>query len=235
MTPALEGFTLAIDAAASLGTVAVLRHRVVLAEAAVPMRGEIEERLFPAVAAALAEAGCAVTDIRRVVCGAGPGSFTSLRVAAALAKGVALGNSVAAAETPLYSVSSLALIVAGGAQPLPPGKYLALLDAMRSEKYAELVELMPDGCVVELERPNGGLIPTGTVADWCAQLDARALGPDETLLARPHARGVAVMLEDILAAGPVQLDSWEPAYGRLAEAQVRWEAQHGRALHADGC
>ncbi|MGH7657920.1 MAG: hypothetical protein ACREL6_06770, partial [Gemmatimonadales bacterium] len=24
--------------------------------------------------------------------------------------------------------------------------------------------------------------------------------------------------------------AWEPAYGRAAEAQVRWEAQHGRAL-----
>jgi len=29
---------------------------------------------------------------------------------------------------------------------------------------------------------------------------------------------------------PVDLASWEPDYGRLAEAQVRWEAAHGRPL-----
>jgi tRNA threonylcarbamoyladenosine biosynthesis protein TsaB len=30
--------------------------------------------------------------------------------------------------------------------------------------------------------------------------------------------------------GPVDLASWEPDYGRLAEAQVRWERAHGRPL-----
>jgi tRNA threonylcarbamoyladenosine biosynthesis protein TsaB len=28
------------------------------------------------------------------------------------------------------------------------------------------------------------------------------------------------------------LATWEPNYGRLAEAQVKWEAAHGRALTA---
>jgi tRNA threonylcarbamoyladenosine biosynthesis protein TsaB len=28
----------------------------------------------------------------------------------------------------------------------------------------------------------------------------------------------------------VSLDGWEPEYGRLAEAQVKWEAEHGREL-----
>jgi tRNA threonylcarbamoyladenosine biosynthesis protein TsaB len=32
------------------------------------------------------------------------------------------------------------------------------------------------------------------------------------------------------AARVASLDAWEPGYGRLAEAQVRWEAAHGRAL-----
>jgi tRNA threonylcarbamoyladenosine biosynthesis protein TsaB len=38
------------------------------------------------------------------------------------------------------------------------------------------------------------------------------------------------LLESLLASGPVDLASWEPSYGRLAEAQVRWEAAHGRPL-----
>jgi tRNA threonylcarbamoyladenosine biosynthesis protein TsaB len=38
-------------------------------------------------------------------------------------------------------------------------------------------------------------------------------------------------LEQMLAAiGPADIASWEPAYGRLAEAQVRWESAHGRPL-----
>ena len=32
------------------------------------------------------------------------------------------------------------------------------------------------------------------------------------------------------AADAADLAAWEPAYGRLAEAQVKWEAAHGRPL-----
>jgi tRNA threonylcarbamoyladenosine biosynthesis protein TsaB len=38
------------------------------------------------------------------------------------------------------------------------------------------------------------------------------------------------MLADIVETGPVDRARWEPAYGRLAEAQVKWEAAHGRPL-----
>jgi tRNA threonylcarbamoyladenosine biosynthesis protein TsaB len=38
------------------------------------------------------------------------------------------------------------------------------------------------------------------------------------------------LLESVIEQGPVDLASWEPDYGRLAEAQVRWEAAHGRPL-----
>jgi tRNA threonylcarbamoyladenosine biosynthesis protein TsaB len=34
-------------------------------------------------------------------------------------------------------------------------------------------------------------------------------------------------------AKPVELTTWEPQYGRKAEAQVRWEAAHGRELGVD--
>jgi len=32
---------------------------------------------------------------------------------------------------------------------------------------------------------------------------------------------------DIEDRGPVSLADWEPSYGRLAEAQAKWEAVHG--------
>ena len=97
--------TLAIEASTYTGSVAVIRDGVVLTESATAMRGEREERLMPAVADALTSAGLAPNAIDRVVCGAGPGSFTSLRIASAIAKGLAL-----AAGVPLHPVSSLLLV-----------------------------------------------------------------------------------------------------------------------------
>jgi tRNA threonylcarbamoyladenosine biosynthesis protein TsaB len=227
-------FTLALDASTYAGTVAVLRGHAVVAEGEAVMRGQAEERLMPAVAAALREAGCAVRDVARVVCGAGPGSFTSLRIAAAIAKGLALGNSVAVRETPLFEVSSLALIVAGRVPRVAPGRYLALLDALRGERYAALFEVEADGRVRELERPAGGRIAATEMDAACTRMGARAIGPCEALRAGPHARGVALLLGAITAGGPVALDTWEPEYGREAEAQRRWEAEHGRELPRAG-
>ena len=47
------------------------------------------------------------------------------------------------------------------------------------------------------------------------------------------ARDMVVLSEGELLH-PVELASWEPDYGRLAEAQVKWEAAHGRALGQAG-
>lgn len=215
--------TLALDASTYLGTIAVLRGGELVGEGDAVMRGECEERLMPAVVTTLREAGCAPRDVSRVVCGAGPGSFTSLRIAGAIAKGIAMGNGV-----PLFAVSSLALLVAGHHGPLPAGRYLALLDAMRGERYAALFEVGAPGGVRQLDRL--GRIPEAQLPAVCERLGARAIGPREMIEASPHARGVAHLLAAILAAGPVPLDGWEPEYGRLAEAQVKWEAEHGREL-----
>jgi len=215
--------TLALDASTAVGTVAVLRGDVLVGEGEAVMRGEREERLMPAVARTLGEAGCSVRNVTRVVCGAGPGSFTSLRIAGAVAKGIVTGNG-----GELFAVSSLALLVAGHGTLLEAGRYLALLDAMRGERYAALFEIGPGGDVREVERL--GRIAEREVAATSLRLGARAIGPREMLEAAPHARGVARLLTGILERGPVPLDSWEPDYGRLAEAQVKWEAAHGRAL-----
>jgi tRNA threonylcarbamoyladenosine biosynthesis protein TsaB len=218
--------TLALDASTYVGTVAVLRDRAVVAEGEAVMRGEQEERLMPAVLATLGEAGCTARDVGRVICGAGPGSFTSLRIAGAIAKGIVMGNGARADG--LFAVSSLALIVAGRSATLEPGRWLALLDAMRGERYAALYDVGAGGAVREVERL--GLIRDGDVARECERLGARAIGPREMMEAGPHARGAAVLLDDILAHGRVPLDTWEPDYGRLAEAQVKWESAHGRPL-----
>ena len=212
--------TLALDAATYTGTVAVLSGNAVLAERAVAMRGEREERLMPAVAEALAAAGVTPASVGRIVCGAGPGSFTSLRIAASIAKGIATAR-----EVPLFAVPSLALIIAGN--ELPAGRWLAVLDAMRGESYVAGYET-GDGSVREIA--PFALVARAAVEPMAHALGARLAGPAETVVASPHARGVA-RLEDLLAESePVDLAAWEPRYGRVAEAQARWEREHGRPL-----
>lgn len=228
------GVTLALDASTYTGSVAVLRDGALVAERAVAMRGETEERLMPAVLDALRAADASPTDVQRVICGAGPGSFTSLRIAGSIAKGIAFGNRV-----PLYTVSSLALVVAG-ADDLAAGKYLAALDAMRGDRYVLPVCVGADGSLEELvtaidpsrRTPYGGLVPADAVAELAARLGAAPIGPLELRKSSPHARGVARLLGAVLSAPPVDLDTWEPLYGRVAEAQARWEAEHGRPLAA---
>ena len=212
------GLTLALDASTYVGTVAVLRDGAVVAARDAQMRGEHEERLMPAVLAALADVRAVPRDVARVVCGEGPGSFTSLRIAGAIAKGIAHG-----AGRPLYAVSSLALVVAGAEPPLPQGAYVATLDAMRGERYAQRVSVHRDGRIA-VEGPS-----TLASAAELAAAGLHVVGPLEPAPRWPHARGVARLLDSVLAA-PVSLDAWEPSYGRLAEAQVRWEAAHGRPL-----
>lgn len=124
---------------------------------------------------------------------------------------------------------SLSLIVAGDAATAREGtRWLATLDALRGERYAALVVVGAEGAILRVEQL--GLVPAAEVAVRAAELEALPIGPDEAHVAVPHVRGVVRCLALALAGGAVPLASWEPMYGRLAEAQVKWEAAHGRSL-----
>jgi tRNA threonylcarbamoyladenosine biosynthesis protein TsaB len=226
----MKGYTVALEGSTYRGSVALLRGPDVIAERTLGGEsGGIErsgrgEHLMPAIADCLRETSIATKEIARVVCGAGPGSFTSLRVAGSVAKGLAVGWGVE-----LFGVSSLTLIVAGLNGRLDPGIYLALLPAMREEFFSQRVEVGEDGQVQALE--GAAILDAATLAEARrAESALRFIGPGQPVDAFPHARGVARMLDDIVAAECVDIASWEPDYGRLAEAQVRWEAEHGRPL-----
>ena len=218
---------LALDAATATGTAALLLGEVVRAECEVAMRGEDEERLMPAVAGMMADAGVGVSDLAAIVCGEGPGSFTSLRIAASIAKGLSLSAGI-----PLYAVSSLALIVAGASRTLAPGRYLAALDAMRGDLFVSEVILHRSESV---ELVGGAVLMSAAAAAERARASGVPLvGPGGAIVERPRARGAGRVMGALPGAAwgaePVHLSAWEPAYGRLAEAQVKWEATHGRPL-----
>jgi tRNA threonylcarbamoyladenosine biosynthesis protein TsaB len=216
--------TLVLEASTYAGSTAVIDGSRVVAERAVAMRGREHEALMPSVAEALAEAGVGPGAIDRVVCGAGPGSFTSLRIAGAIAKGIAL-----AAVCPLVPVSSLAIVVASR-EPFAPGRYLAAIDALRGEHYVALFEVDAAGALRALG-PEMRVL-SSEVLERAAAHDAVAVGPGREGAAHVDPRAAAAArLADLLDATPAaDLAGWEPAYGRLAEAQVKWEAAHGRPL-----
>ena len=227
-----RSYTIALDGSTYQGSVAVLRDTEVVAERSL---GGEEARsgkraagrgdaLMPAIAECLDEAGVKRDSIARIVCGAGPGSFTSLRVAGSIAKGLAVGYSV-----DLYAVSSLLLTVAGARPTLPAGEYLSVLDAMRGEYFAARLTLRSDQTMIQPEPTT--LVGVEELLELAQREPlVKVVGPGQRLDFHPHARGVAPLLESVVERGPVDLASWEPNYGRLAEAQVRWEAAHGRPL-----
>lgn len=221
-------YTLAIEGSTYAGSVALIRGNTVIAERTlvdrgIPTREGREENVLPSVAECLTEAGARVDEIARIVCGAGPGSFTSLRISASVAKGIAVGIGC-----PIFSVSSLLLSLAAASSALVPGLYLSVLPAMRDEWFALPVDVADEGAM----QPAGDLaiIPESQLRAAAALKGARLAGPGQDIDTRPHARGIVKLLDGIVAGGPVAIDTWEPDYGRLAEAQVRWEAAHGRPL-----
>ncbi|HEY2763741.1 MAG TPA: tRNA (adenosine(37)-N6)-threonylcarbamoyltransferase complex dimerization subunit type 1 TsaB [Pseudonocardiaceae bacterium] len=123
---------LALDTATPAVTAGVLRLPPdgvpdVLAERVTVDARAHGELLIPSVRAALATAGVAMGDLGAVVCGAGPGPFTGLRVGMVTA--AALGDALG---IPVYPVGSLDAIAhrAGTGPPL-----LVVTDARRREVY----------------------------------------------------------------------------------------------------
>jgi tRNA threonylcarbamoyladenosine biosynthesis protein TsaB len=210
--------SLVLEAATYAGSVALLLDGALLGERSVAMRGRDREALMPAVAELLETLGITPRAIDRVVCGAGPGSFTSLRIAGGIAKGLAM-----ASGAPLVPVSSLALLVASQ-KPLPPGRHLAAIDALRGDYYTELFEVDAHGTVL----PQGPtlLVPASTLQAFAMEQHAHLV----VHTVEPHAAAAAALTNLIDSTPPADLAGWEPAYGRLAEAQVKWEAAHGRPL-----
>jgi len=121
--------------------------------------------LMPLCAQALQAAGVRPADLAGIACGAGPGSFTGLRIGLAAAKGLAMPTGV-----PLYAVSSLEalaldILVAGRGQPAVA---IPCLDAGKGEVYVAAYAADGERLVRELA-PTARLQPAD-VAGWAAPL-----------------------------------------------------------------
>jgi tRNA threonylcarbamoyladenosine biosynthesis protein TsaB len=229
MTSARHG-VLVIEASSARGSLALIHAGRVEATRSVPMGAGRDDALFPAISDLLGGGTGAPLMPEAIVCGSGPGSFTSLRIAASLAKGLAHGAGI-----PVRAVPSL--LLAAAAVPMEgPDEFIVHADALRTERFALAVRRGGDGSVealgpvrrVSMEWVRDRVPPAERVAvggepeglpGWCC------VTPEAAALVRVVPAAYQV---------PVELAEWEPAYGRLAEAQVQWEATHGQSLPLTG-
>jgi tRNA threonylcarbamoyl adenosine modification protein YeaZ len=102
-----SGWVLAFDTSEDFGSVAVARVDTSgamqgLVVRSIDERRQQASRLVPTIASTLMNAGVGVAELSAVIVGAGPGSFTGVRVAASTAKGLLFGSAI-----PLWAPSSL--------------------------------------------------------------------------------------------------------------------------------
>jgi tRNA threonylcarbamoyladenosine biosynthesis protein TsaB len=155
---------LAIDTATLTAAVGLWRDGQLLAERRRPVTTH-SEALLAMVDESFAEAGLRAADLDGVVCGAGPGSFTGLRIGLATAKGLCF-----ALDRPLALVPTLAAMAARA----PDGRVLATLDAYKGEVYAAVYAVA--GGVPTVEGDVGVLPPDRLVAQLAAAPPAYVVG-----------------------------------------------------------
>jgi tRNA threonylcarbamoyladenosine biosynthesis protein TsaB len=209
---------LGIDTATLTSGIAILDDDRVLIELTHDASSRSAD-LLVAIDDACKRAGIAPINLDAVAIGAGPGSFTGLRIGMATAKGIAF-----AAGKPLWAVSSLAALAAdAGASPVA-----AVLDARKGEVFAGCYR---DGALVGEERV---MAPTA-LADWVTQMIGEATYCGDALTAYPALAPLAdrwrsprtpsgTAVARLALAGPRTdvLTSGAPVYIRPSEAEVNY-------------
>lgn len=194
------------------------------------------QRILPLLRELLDEAGVELTDLDGIAFGAGPGSFTGLRIGCGVAQGLALG-----ADLPVLAVSTLMALAedAGEAQQV-----IACLDARMGEVYhaayrregSEWQEVLAPG----LYAPEA--VPALSGNDWTAigsgwqsygdVLQQHYAGQLQQILpdAYPRAAAIARLALPRFAAGEaLPADQAAPVYIRNKVAMTTSERQKGQA------
>lgn len=184
---------------------------------------------------ALGEVGAGPPDVTHVVVADGPGSFTGLRVAFAAAK--ALTHDGAA----LLTAPSLLVRAAGAATGQAP-RVMALAPALRGEAYAGAWRIDLERGIETLLVPRTigpadmGLLPGVDLIVGECPVELQVALAQPLAGAFPPSARMLLRLADV-PGGARRLehpDTWQPEYGRPAEAQAKWERDHGRPLPDPG-
>lgn len=195
------------------------------------------ELVLPWCDALLAEAGASRAQLDAIAVGRGPGAFTGVRLAIAVAQGIALGLG-----RPLVPLSTLQ-VLAAGANAADGEHVLAAIDARMHEVYwagyrqhdGVLGEVSPERVTAPSQVLVEGMdwhgIGTGFSAgesELVTRLAPQLVTVDATAL--PHAADLARLAAAAFARGvAVSPDLVEPAYLRNNVALTLAEQQAARA------
>lgn len=198
------------------------------------------ERVLPMVRAMLSDAGWALSSLDGIAFGAGPGSFTGVRIACGVAQGLALG-----ADLPVVPIPTLAALAQESYRTHGWRNVFACLDARMREVYVAAYaraddtwreptppSVMPPAVV---SRP-----PSADDGSWfgagngfaaypalAQQLALSSIAPD----ARPTAQAIGELALPRLAAGEgVSAVDAAPAYVRERVALTADEQAQGARL-----
>jgi tRNA threonylcarbamoyladenosine biosynthesis protein TsaB len=130
-------YILHIETATDICSVAISEKDQLLAHCESSEPNQHSKELTLLIAAVLEKANLKMSDLAAVALSGGPGSYTSLRVGSAVAKGICYAMNI-----PLIAVDTLQAIAAGSMKEhnLPDAIYCPMIDARRMEVYTALYD-----------------------------------------------------------------------------------------------
>ncbi len=139
-------YILILETSTERGLVALAEDDNLLFMEELPFGMRSSNFLMSAIQKSFSETGLSAAHLHAIAVGVGPGLFTGMRVAASMAKGLALARSL-----PLISLSSLSGFIS-----LEEGKFAAVIDARMGGAYLLLQEKKGEQI---LERAPAMLVP----------------------------------------------------------------------------
>ncbi|WP_404303252.1 tRNA (adenosine(37)-N6)-threonylcarbamoyltransferase complex dimerization subunit type 1 TsaB [Alicycliphilus denitrificans] len=201
--------------------------------------------LIPAIRTLLAQAGLTLAEIDAVVFGRGPGSFTGLRTACAVAQGLAFGAR-GGQGVPVLPVDTLLAVAEEARAEHGCTRVLATLDARMNEVYTAPFEWLPDAAApgggawrvpqdFGLCAPEAVAVPDGwTLAGNAQAAYGERLAPGAPQVpSLPTAQALLRLAPALLVAGnAVPADAALPRYIRDKVAQTTAEREAARRATA---
>jgi tRNA threonylcarbamoyladenosine biosynthesis protein TsaB len=194
------------------------------------------QRLLPVIDEVLAQAGIGIADLDAIAFGAGPGSFTGVRIGCGVAQGLAFGAGV-----PLVPVSTLEAIAESAWEAHGWTRVVACLDARMREVYVAAYRREGDRWIVEREpavvRPED-VAPAEHASNGAGDgfaaypdLASRLALADVDASTIPRARAIAALaMPDVAAGRTVPASEALPLYVRHRVALTTAEREAGARL-----
>jgi tRNA threonylcarbamoyladenosine biosynthesis protein TsaB len=194
------------------------------------------ERILPVIDDVLSAAGWRLSDLDGIAFGAGPGSFTGVRIACGVAQGLAFG-----ADLPVVAVPTLEALAQAAWHECNDSSIFACVDARMREVYVAAYVREGEQWSVVLEpavvRPDDVRLPDARA--WHGVGDGFAAYPNLAMLpvasidpsARPRAQAIGELALPRFAAGlAVAAADAQPLYVRHRVALTTAERDAGQRL-----